>query len=152
MGTVVAEVNCASSRDLARFNDVFTACKVGCGKVMFSQVCVCSQGGWVSLVPCPFWGVGRGGYVQDGVGTHPSPPIHGILRDMVNKRVVLECFLVELKVVKYYSCCNRDWHLTSRLPILWLQIFPMLYAFVGRGEGGKCPCFTDALTFLPSAK
>ena len=44
------------------------------GKVMFSETSVCSQGGRVSLVPCPFWGLwGRvcGGYGMGGVG-YPS--------------------------------------------------------------------------------
>ena len=33
---------------------LITACQRSCGKVMFSQVF--TGDGWVSLVPCPFWG------------------------------------------------------------------------------------------------
>ena len=40
---------------------VFTAHKGSCGKVMFSHVCVCSQGDWVCQVQGPFL---EGGYVQ----------------------------------------------------------------------------------------
>ena len=78
--------------------------KRSCGKVFFTGVCLSGRGSWVSLVPCPFrgWvGMFRGVLTASpgGVGTHPPRYRgHGILRDIVDKRVVrilVECFLIE---------------------------------------------------------
>ena len=74
--------------------NVITARQRSCGKVMFSRVSVCPEGGgylWFHV-----WRVTHQSEMgPQGVGTHPPP--HGIQWDMVSKwavRILLECFLV----------------------------------------------------------
>ena len=87
-------------------SNVINARQRGCGKVMFSQVSVCPQGG-LSLVPCPFWGgvslvLGSfwGWVCPEGGYSHIPPdmgrgysPRNGIQWDAA-VRILLECFLL----------------------------------------------------------
>ena len=93
---------------------IITACQRSCGKVMFSQVSVCSRGEGGYSGPMSLFGGGwdlvwwvppsphppRHGTSWVGMST-PTPPKHGIQCDTVGKRairILLECFLVHLYV------------------------------------------------------
>ena len=97
----------------------FTTRKRSCEKVMFSQVCVCSQGVDISSTRSL-----RGEWALTPLGVGMSrgwvltPRIHGILCNIVNKRAVriqLGCFLVVLafaigkcdETLKTYAACAR---------------------------------------------